>query len=114
MMTIRLDDLVIPDFASTEEAEAWGRQQKPECRHLLRHLYGALTRIALNSTDLQRKLGYALQAQLIREACEAIPAADSSQIFPHDCQDSRPHTEAHGQAQIPMNTPLVRETSPTV
>ncbi len=72
-MTIRLDELLIPDFTGTEAALAWGAQQKPEHRPLLRAVYKSLERIALETTDLQRKANYATQAQFIREAAEMVP-----------------------------------------
>ncbi len=71
---IRIDELVIPAFANTEEAVAWGEQQKPEDLRVIIAVYKTLEAISLTSTDLQRKLDYAVEAQLIREAAESIPA----------------------------------------
>lgn len=117
-MTIRVDDLVIPNFASTEEAVAWGEQQKPADLRVIIAVYKTLERIALTSTDLQRKLDYALEAQLVREAAEAVPAPPTpnhnpapnrsgATTFPHD----RPDSGATGSARIAPQQPIVRETS---
>lgn len=78
-MSLRLNDLVIPDFANTEQAEAWGAQQKPETRDLVRSVYKSFEKLSLESSDLQRRVEYATDAQLIREAWQVIPTAELSE-----------------------------------
>jgi len=66
--------LRIPAFHSTEQAMEWGSRLTPQERVALRAQHRALSKAALAAGNLQRMVNLATQAQLMREAAEAVPA----------------------------------------
>ena len=77
MKDVRTDikELRIPAFHSTEQAMEWGSRLTPAQRVALRAQHRALSKAALAANNLQRMVNLATQAQLMREAAEAVPAA---------------------------------------
>jgi hypothetical protein len=67
-------ELRVPAFVSTEQAMAWGARLNREERAALLQRQRALSKIALATNDLQRMVDLATQAQLMREAAEAVPS----------------------------------------
>ena len=71
----RVSELRIPAFTSTEQAMEWGSHLDPQNRAVLLERQRALSKSALAAGNLQRMVNLATQAQLMREAAEAVPSA---------------------------------------
>jgi hypothetical protein len=68
----RIKALVIPVFTSTEQAVEWGSQLDPEQHATLVDMQRTASNAALGERNLQRMVGLATQAQLMREAAQAF------------------------------------------
>src|SRR5437868_15432917 len=69
----RIQSLIIPIFASTEEAMAWGSDLNWEQRTTLLEIQRSASNAARAEADPQRMVNLATQSQLMREAGEATP-----------------------------------------
>ena len=69
----RIKALVIPVFASTEQAVEWGSHLDFEQRATLVDIQRTVSNAALGERDLQRMVDLATQSQLMREAAQAVP-----------------------------------------
>lgn len=64
----RIKALVVPVFASTEQAVEWGSHLDLEQHATLAHMQRAASNAALGERNLQRMVNLATQSQLMREA----------------------------------------------
>lgn len=69
----RIKGLVIPVFASTEQAVEWGSHLNPEQRATLVDIQRRASNAAVGERNLQRMVNLATQSQLMREAAGASP-----------------------------------------
>jgi len=69
----RIKALVIPVFASTEQALEWGSRLNPEQRKTLEDIQRTASNAAVGETNVERMVHLATQSQLMREAAEASP-----------------------------------------
>lgn len=73
------DELVIPDFVSTEQATNWGSHLSAEQHATLVEVQRTLSKDALAEHDSQRMVNLATKSQLLREAVEAfVPHANDA------------------------------------
>jgi len=70
----RIQALVIPVFASTEQAVEWGSHLNPEQHATLVDMQRTASNAAVGERNLQRMVNLATQSQLMREAAEASPS----------------------------------------
>jgi hypothetical protein len=68
----RIKALVIPVFASTEQAVEWGSHLNPEQRATLMDIQRTVSSAALGEHNLERMVDLATQSQLMREAAQAV------------------------------------------
>ena len=66
------EELLIPDFANTEQALNWGSHLSAKQHSSLLKTQRALSKNALAQDNLQRMVDLATQSQLLREAAEAF------------------------------------------
>jgi hypothetical protein len=69
----RIKALVIPVFASTEQAVEWGSHLNPDQRATLVDIQRTKSNAAVGEGNVQRMVHLATQSQLMREAAEASP-----------------------------------------
>ena len=69
----RIKALVIPVFASTEQAVEWGSHLNPEQRAALVEIQRTASNAAVGERNVQRMVNLATQSQLMREAAQAFP-----------------------------------------
>ncbi|HWY39917.1 MAG TPA: hypothetical protein VNX27_03900 [Chthoniobacterales bacterium] len=69
----RIKALVIPFFASTEQAVEWGSHLNPDQRATLVDIQRTTSNAAVGERNVQRMVHLATQSQLMREAAEASP-----------------------------------------
>ena len=67
-----LNEFCIPTFTSTEQAVEWGSHLNVKQHATLVRAQRALNNAALGEWDLQRKVTFATQSQLMREAAGAL------------------------------------------
>jgi hypothetical protein len=70
----RIRALVIPVFASSEQAVEWGSHLNPEQHATLVDMQRTASNAALGERSLQCMVNLATQAQLMREAAQAFLA----------------------------------------
>ena len=68
----RIKALVVPVFASTEQAVEWGSHLDLEQHATLVDMQRTASNAALGERDLQRMVNLATQAQLMREAAQTF------------------------------------------
>ena len=68
----RVKKLSIPTFVSAEQAMEWGSHLNAEQHASLVETQRALSYTAFAECSLQRKVNFATQSQLMREAAEAF------------------------------------------
>ena len=68
-----IKSLVVPVFASTEQAVEWGSHLNHEQHATLVDMQRTASNAARGERDLQRMVNLATQSQLMREAAEAAP-----------------------------------------
>jgi len=73
--TKALKKLFVPIFVSTEEAREWGSQLNAKQHATLLKTQWAMSKTACAEPNLQRKINFATQSQLMREAAEAFAPA---------------------------------------
>jgi hypothetical protein len=69
----RIKALVIPIFASTEQALEWGSHLNPEQRATLVDIQRTASNAAAGERNVERMVHLATQSQLMREAAQAFP-----------------------------------------
>ena len=69
----RIKSLVVPVFASTEQAMEWGSHLDPKQHATLVDMQRTASNAAREERNLQRMVNLATQSQLMREAAEAAP-----------------------------------------
>ncbi len=74
-MSERAKKLCIPKFASTEHATEWASHLNVQQHIALVEAQRALSCSAMTESNLQRKVNFATQSQLMREAAEACALA---------------------------------------
>ena len=70
----RIKALVVPVFASTEQAIEWGSHLTVEQHATLADMQRRASNAARGESNLQRMVNLATQSQLMREAAEAAPS----------------------------------------
>jgi len=70
----RINALVIPVFASTEQAVEWGSHLNPEQRATLADIQRTASNAALGERNVQHMVNLGTQSQLMREAAQAFPS----------------------------------------
>ena len=68
----RIKALVLPVFASTEQAVEWGSRLNAEQHATLMDVQRTASNAALTEPSLQRMVNLATQSQLMREAADAF------------------------------------------
>ena len=69
----RIKALVVPVFASTEQAMEWGSHLNAQQHATLVDMQRTASNAAREERNLQRMVNLATQSQLMREAAEAAP-----------------------------------------
>lgn len=69
----RIKSLVVPVFASTEQAVEWGSNLNSEQHATLVDMQRTASNAAASEPNLQRMVNLATQSQLMREAAESAP-----------------------------------------
>ena len=72
----RIETLVVPAFASTEQAVEWGSHLDAEQHATLVDMQRTASNAARGERNLQRMVNLATQSQLMREAAEAAPRTE--------------------------------------
>ena len=72
----RIQSLIVPAFASTEQAMEWGSHLNPEQLATLLDIHRNMSNAARAEADPQRMVNLATQSQLLREAAEAAAPSD--------------------------------------
>jgi hypothetical protein len=78
----RIQALIIPAFASTEQALEWGSHLDHEQRATLLDIQRSMSNAAHVEANLQHRVNLATQSQLMREAAGAFPEVSSGTSSP--------------------------------